>query len=349
MRYLKTWVDKKTGIPYAKFRRRGYADVMLHVRPIGSAEFMVEFFAALNGKALPDDPAKIGASRLKPGSVGAVVGLFLESSSFTAGKSEGTQRRRRSVLNGFREEHGDKLVALCHRQFVEQAIDDLGGSHAARNWLKAMRPFFEFCVKQGFIESDPTLGIKIKVPKSDGHRTWEEEHIAQYRAYWIVGTMERLAMELALNIGQRVSDLVRVGRQNRRGGVIKIKQKKTTRHGNMVVEVPVHPELAAVLDVPPATENMTYLVNAWGRPFTDNGFSKWFSDAAQKAGLPEGYTAHGLRKGFCKRLADQGCDAKEIAAMSGHLTLAEVQHYCEAYDRRKAARSGMAKLIAGTT
>jgi integrase len=198
-----------------------------------------------------------------------------------------------------------------------------------------------FCVGQGFIESDPTDGIKIKVPKSDGHATWTEDEIVQFRAHWAPGTMERLAMELALNTGQRVSDLIRMGRQHARAGVIKIKQQKTGTE----VEIPIHPELAPVLEL--ATSNMTFLINGWNKPFTSTGFSEWFGKAAKAAGLPTGYTAHGLRKGCAKRLADQGCNVMEIAAITGHKSIKEIERYTAAYDRRKAARAGMAKLVAG--
>jgi integrase len=150
--------------------------------------------------------------------------------------------------------------------------------------------------------------------------------------------MDRLAMELALNTGQRGSDLVRMGRQHVRNSVLKIKQAKTSAE----VEVPIHPDLAATLAAMPASD-LTFLTNGWGRPFTPNGFSNWFSKAATAAGLP-GYTAHGLRKGCCKRLADMGCSVTEIAAISGHASLSEVQRYTKAYDRRRAAGSAMAKL-----
>jgi integrase len=92
---------------------------------------------------------------------------------------------------------------------------------------------------------------------------------------------------------------------------------------------------------------MPFLRNGWGRPFTANGFSNWFSGAARIAALPAGLTAHGLRKGCCKRLADLGIEVKDIAAITGHKTLKEVQHYCDAYDREKAAARAMTKLIAG--
>jgi integrase len=340
--YLKTWVDKKSGITYARFRRKGYKQVQLP-GALGSDEMLAAYWAARNCGA-PVAPKPVGASRLQLGSVASVVGLFLESTRFT-GDSESTQGRRRPQLNKFRELYGEMPMARLDGKFITRLIEDAGGGHAARNWLKAIRPLMQFAVAKGFSEADPTIGIKVSVPQSDGHATWGEPEIEQFRAHWAIGTTERLAMELALHTGQRISDLVRMGPQHVRNGILKIKQHKKTKAGRAEVEIPIHPALAALLAAPP--KGMTFLRNAWERPFTTNSFSTWFSSAAFAAGLPQGYTAHGLRKGCCKRLADIGCTVTEIASITGHRSLKEIQHYTLAFDRRKAAKNAIAKLLAG--
>jgi len=47
------------------------------------------------------------------------------------------------------------------------------------------------------------------------------------------------------------------------------------------------------------------------------------------------------------RLAEIGCSANQIAAITGHATLKEVQRYTSAADRKRMAREAMAKLIEG--
>jgi integrase len=54
-----------------------------------------------------------------------------------------------------------------------------------------------------------------------------------------------------------------------------------------------------------------------------------------------------LRKAAARRLAEIGCSAHEIAAITGHASLAEVQRYTKAADRKRLAQSAMAKLIEG--
>jgi integrase len=85
----------------------------------------------------------------------------------------------------------------------------------------------------------------------------------------------------------------------------------------------MHPELKAVLDELPL-DNLTFLTTAYGKPFTAAGFGNAFRDWCDAAGL-KGLSAHGLRKSAARRLAEAGCTTKQIAAITGHNTLAEMQ------------------------
>jgi hypothetical protein len=48
-----------------------------------------------------------------------------------------------------------------------------------------------------------------------------------------------------------------------------------------------------------------------------------------------------LRKAACRRLAEAGCTVHEIAAISGHASLHEVERYTKAADQMKLARAAM--------
>jgi integrase len=63
------------------------------------------------------------------------------------------------------------------------------------------------------------------------------------------------------------------------------------------------------------------------------------------AGLPN-CTPHGLRKAIARRLAEAGASAPQIASITGHKTLAEVQRYIAAANREGMASDGMALLLA---
>ena len=109
--------------------------------------------------------------------------------------------------------------------------------------------------------------------------------------------------------------------------------------------IPLHPELAAMLHATPS-EHLTFLTQKNGRPLSPAGFAHWFREMCHEAGLPAGTSAHGLRKAACRRLAEAGCSASVIQAISGHASLREVQRYVEAADQARLARSGIDTVVA---
>jgi site-specific recombinase XerD len=90
----------------------------------------------------------------------------------------------------------------------------------------------------------------------------------------------------------------------------------------------------------------TILVTAYGEWFSVKGFGQMISAATREAGLPERCKAHGLRKAAARRLAEAGCSASEIASITGHKTLAEVERYTRAADQERLARQAIQRQSA---
>jgi integrase len=134
-----------------------------------------------------------------------------------------------------------------------------------------------------------------------------------------------------------------MGRQHVAEGVLSVRQQKTGRS----LWIPVHEALASIM-AETAASNLTFLVTDQGKPYSAAGFGNWFRDQCRAAGL-HGCSAHGLRKAAARRLAEAGCTAHEISAITGHASLREVARYTEAADRRKLAASAMAKVKSGTS
>src|SRR5262249_49559659 len=214
--------------------------------------------------------------------------------------------------------------ALLHTAWIEALLDSKP-PHAARSWLVTLRSLCQFGVKRRFLRADPTANIKLASVKSDGFHTVTEDEIQQFEAHHPIGTKPRLALALLLYTAQRRSDVVRMGRQHIKEGVLIVKQQKT----GATLAIPVHPHLQAVLDATPS-EHLTFLVTATGKPYGGNHFSESFREWCDAAGLPKHCSAHGLRKAACRRLAEAGCSANEIAAISGHASLDEVARHTHA-------------------
>ncbi len=336
LRHVQAFNDRH-GRPRYYFRRHGSQRVPLPGVP-GSQEFMDAYQGALADAAAPP---KRGADRFTPGSVAAAVATYKSYGPFTA-SAPSTQRDRRSVLDRFCDEHGAKRIAKLTRGHIDAIIAKKSPS-AVQHFIKAMRGFTAYCVAAGLRADDPMVGIKNPRVKTAGYYTWNEADIATFRARHPVGTRARLALEIALNTAQRRGDIIRLGRQHVRNGAIHIKQRKT----GQAVEIPVHADLAAVLDMTPI-DNMIFLTTERGGPFSELHFTNWFLAMCREAGLP-GCSVHGLRKAACRRLAEAGCTEHEIMAISGHRTLEEVARYTRAADRARMARSGMAKIAGNET
>src|SRR5262245_22861078 len=235
----------------------------------------------------------IGRGRTKPGSVDAVVAEYFDSQQFFGSKSAGTQRMRRGILERFRARYGERPFALLPAEWIELLLDEKS-PHAARSWRATLRSLCQFAVKRRYLRTDPTANIKLRAVKSDGFHCWTDAEIAQYEAYHPIGSKPRLALALLLYTTQRRSDVVRMGRQHIRetpdGPALYVKQRKT----GVELLIPIHPELAAVLDATPS-EHLTFLVTATGKPYGDNHFSESFREWCDAAGSPTRCSTTGLR------------------------------------------------------
>ena len=208
---------------------------------------------------------------------------------------------------------------------------------AAGNTLKAIRGLLQFAVAQEMCPADVTQGIKLPRAKTDGFYTWSESDIAAFEAVHPIGSNARLAFALLLYTAQRRGDVLRMGRQHIREGVLTVRQQKT----GVTLAIPVHSDLKAIIDATPSS--LTFLIGKRGKPFNPTAFSNWFRKQCNAAGLPRACSAHGLRKAACRRLAEAGCSANEIAAISGHASLREVERYTKAVDQERMARNAMAR------
>jgi integrase len=211
---------------------------------------------------------------------------------------------------------------------------------------------FRWAVSEGKLLDDPTLGVtrqRLK-KKTEGYRTWTEAHIERFIARHPIGTKAHLAFVLLLDTSVRRGDAVRMGRQHIRHdllppqphGWLSIVQRKT----GTLVEVPVTDALQAAIDASP-NNHLTFLTTSRGEPFSDAGFTGWFRKRCNEAGLPNGLSAHGLRKARARRIAEKNGSAHAVAAITGHKTISEVQRYTVDYDRRKLAAEAMRDEIGG--
>jgi integrase len=344
-KYVHGFIDRH-GRPRFYFRRAGFKKVALPGLP-WSPDFMAAYEQAVAGQSAP---IGIGAARTKPGSMRALAVSYFQSVDYRSMQAK-TQRTYRSMIGRFCEQadkdgnkFGDKRAALIGREHIVRLIAAKADKPQAANlFRKVLRAMMRHAVEIGLRIDDPTRDVRPIRVKSDGFHSWTDDEIARFEKRHPVGSRARLAFALLLYTGQRRSDVVRMGRQHVRGGVLTVRQQKT----GVELSIPVHPTLQAVLADTPM-DNMTFLTTQFGKPFTPDGFGNWFRIQCNAAGLPQ-CSAHGLRKAAARWLAEAGCTAHEIAAITGHASLKQVAHYTRAADQGRLASAAMEKVKTRTS
>src|SRR5450631_4078529 len=230
-KYTHGYIDQH-GKPRFYLRRPGYKKIPLPGLP-WSPEFMAAREATFKGEWAK--PA-IGAKRTVAGSVNAAIVSYYQTSAFNDGLAESSRKMRRAILERFREEHGDKRIALMPKKAL-QAILSKKSPAAAANWRKALRGLIDHAMSLDMLTVDPLAGVKLVPIKSDGHHPWELDECVQFEAHHPIGTRARLAYELLLQVGHSRCDIVRMGRQHVRKGVLSLRRQKT----KVPFDVPVMP------------------------------------------------------------------------------------------------------------
>jgi integrase len=127
--------------------------------------------------------------------------------------------------------------------------------------------------------------------------------------------------------------VVKMRRADVSEGTIAVVQEKT----GTALSIPIHPELAAAMKAGPSN-GLNLVGDANGRPIARAALTSLMKQAAAEAGLSSHCLPHG------RRLAESGASAKQIASISGHKTLREIERYTDAADQKRLSRAAIAKL-----
>jgi integrase len=134
-----------------------------------------------------------------------------------------------------RQSENDELLSRITIETIRAGRERRSAApHAANNFLKSMRRFFNWVADPeggNLIATNPTIGVKLLKGKNDkeGFHTWTEEEIQRFENRWPIGTRERLAPDLLPYTGLARGDVVRLGRQHVTNGVIDVADGKESR------------------------------------------------------------------------------------------------------------------------
>jgi integrase len=321
-----TWYFRKGDGP--RFRLHGVYE---------SPDWLADYDAALAGE-VRKTPTEIA------GTLHWLVQRYYESTAFV-GLKEATQKQRKSILN--RVVNGDggskKLSEITTKKIAEGRDKRSATPAQAVAFVKAMRGLYKWATEAQLVAIDPTIGVVAADPKTDGHHTWTIEEVRQFETRFPIGTRPRLALDIMLYTGMRISDAILFGRQHVRGGVIGYRSLKT---GTDVV-IPLLEPLRQSIEATPGCD-MAFMATEFGTPWASvNSCGNWFRKQCRKAGVPG--RAHGLRKAGATIAAENGASDRQLMAMFGWSTERQAGVYTRRADRTRLAQVAAERLEIGTS
>lgn len=324
--YASSFRDR-SGHTRIRLRKTGLPTRYVSSKP-GSAEFTEDYNSWLNQRDVENQ-------KYRPRSFNHLISLYYKTSAWK-NLRESTKYVHAHQIKHFREKYGDNLVSTMNSKHVFNLLEKMQDTpSSANNLRKRLKSLFNFAIIQGWRTDNPVLPVSALVTPKGGYSTWQEEDVAKYEETHRIGTMARLAFDLAIYTAQRRADLTTLGPHATRKGWISLRQRK----GDKPLLIPIHLKLAESIAATYDGEG-PFIKSTLGKSYSVESFGNWFADQCRLANIRPGLSLHGLRKAAVRRMAECGLTNAQIKAISGHENDNEVARYArEANQPKIAARS----------
>jgi integrase len=282
----------------------------------------------------------------KAGSIGALVEAYKRSPEWTALRAA-THKNYGYYLADLIADLADVPVISVRRRTLlsmRDAIASARGNGAANVFMRVTATLFRWARDREWTDRNPADRVR-QLP--GGHLlAWTEEE-ADVAVQHLPKELAQ-AVILARYTGQRRGDLINMTWRAYDGRSIRVLQEKTRETDErkpMVIRA--HPELKKHLDQWKADAVDPFgfiLVPQLADQWTRNHLSFTMRIEMRKLKMREGLNIHGLRKLAASALAEAGCSTHEIAAVTGHKSLAMVELYTRSAAQERMADAAIVRL-----
>lgn len=218
-------------------------------------------------------------------------------------------------------------------------LDMRGAELQARSYnrkLSAMRSFFAFCLRQGWLEKDPTMDLRNLPTQPRSPEPLDVDQMAkvlEVESEGPLGLRDRALLELMYSTGMRVSEVVglKISQLQEPPDAIRIIGKGSKERMVFLTEV-AQEWLARYLKEsrphlsPPATEGHVF-INHRGGALTVRSVQRMVRRRTLQAGITQRLTPHGVRHTTATHLLNKGLDLRQLQELLGHESLSSTQIY----------------------
>lgn len=213
--------------------------------------------------------------------------------------------------------------------------------HQAAAVIRVLRLLLNRAVKFRLIDHNPAAKPELK-SLAPRFQTWDDSQIAVFTSAAVEAGRSSIALAtmLGAHLGQRQADVLQLAWTQYNGRSIWLRQQKTQKP----IAVPVTSELKRWLDGAPRTSTQIVISEDTKRPYREDNFRHVFAGIRDHLGLGH-LQFRDLRRTAAVRLAEAGCTAPEIAAITGH-SIERTQRILDTYVPRTTsmAQNAIAKL-----
>lgn len=270
--------------------------------------------------------------RFREDSLGALI-LAYKASPEWLRLADATRATYATYLRVLEADPGAEVRRIARRDILalRDAIASTRGPGAATGFTRAASALFGWAVDREWIDTSPVHRIKA-LPKT-ALPTWTAAEVRLALDH--LPEPFRRAVFLAAITGQRRGDLVAMRWADYDGAALRFQQQKTGRK----MTLPLPAEARQVLDSwrEQATAD-TILTDDTGAPWVAQRLTERLGRLLVKIeGMRPHLGLHGIRKFRATELASAGASVHQIAAVTGHKTLAMVALYTAEADQERLA------------
>lgn len=268
-------------------------------------------------------------------------------------------RRDLQAFVDFCTEHGLRQSTDCDsghiRQFVSKRRQQGASATTISRQLSALRSFFQYQLRQGFIKANPAQGISA--PKR-GRRlpstldVDQVKHALEFSGDRPIDLRDRAIMELFYSSGLRLAELASLDRHgiDLKEGLVTVtgkgNKRRTVPVGRMAVEalqkwLRHRDTITNGSSKDSASDEDALFLNNRGGRLGHRGIQARLSYRAKQQGLPQHLHPHKLRHSFASHMLESSGDLRAVQELLGHANLAttqiythlDFQHLAQVYDR----------------
>ncbi len=224
-----------------------------------------------------------------------------------------------------------KVDYLVLRKYLATLKEKNLGARTVNRRLSALRSFFKFLAREGFLKANPILSLSS--PKQEKHLPvfLTEGEVTQLinvaSAKDERGLRDKAVLEVFYSTGVRISELTGLDKDDVDfvGSVIKVKGKGKKERICPIGDIAIG-AIRSYLGKRKKQSDALFL-NKSGSRITQRGIRNIVAKYIRLASIRRGVSPHTLRHSFATHLLDHGADLRSVQELLGHANLSTTQIY----------------------